>query len=439
MFNNHPDAGYLPITLLISTREFTEVAFVVRSIEGVIMEGNVSSDQSTEVLLPNFYVVSSLNDTIGKGLSVETVNTSSDISVSVSSHYAYSSDSYLALPLIDYVDIDLYTYYAISPDTNATDFNHRVLLVGGYNDTVVTAFMTSNANISTDVVSDGILIEGQLYSFQLNELDTVMIESWYPLTGSKFTTNNPITFISGHQCAVVPETGNSCDFAIEQYPPTITWGKAFVFPMLASRMGGSYVSILSSYGNTVTDIWCYSNSSNVNISDTIYFEYSGDYINVLVAPDDVYCSVVGNNSIMVTLIGATENNDDSSGDPFMMIIPPVEQFYNNVSINPNCDFSKKFINIMSAVNDTIEFNGALLTDFIAINTAENMLLGFATQVEISDDFCTTPIEVSSDDSLSFAANVYGFNFSVGYGQVSGMNFLITKGSTVNKWFKIAQL
>ena len=425
MFSNHPDSGSLPTTLLISTFESTIVEFSIRSFNGVIMTGNVSSDETTKVYIPYSYVVSDLNGT-KLGLVVETVDQTQDISVTVSSHYIYSSDSYLALPQIDYVDIDLYTYYAITPDTNITDLYHRVLLVGGHNSTTITVNMTNDAYISTNVISDGILLEGEEYTFIINELDTIMIESEYALTGSVFTACKPITFISGHQCAVIPDTGTSCDFTIEQYPPTITWGKTFLFPMLSSRTGGSYISIVSSQDYTITDIWCYSNSTEANITDVVYFDYSGEYINILVAPDDVYCSIVSDNSIMVTLVGTSENIDDSSGDPFMMIVPPVEQFYNDVSIIPNSDFEYSFINIMATV-DSVQFDGSIVDDWIPVNTSYSFMLGYAAQIQISNDELDSIIKLSNTKSFSFAANVYGFNFSVGYGQITGMNFLITEG------------
>ncbi len=426
MFSNHPDTDSLPITLSISTLESTIVEFLVSSMDGIILTGNVSKDEITEVYIPDSYVVHNLSDT-NLGLVIETVDQSQIISLAVSSYHMHSSDSYLALPQIDYTDIDLYTYYAITPDTNTTDLNHRILIIGGFDNTTITINITTNAYISTDVVSDGMLIEGELYSFEVHELQTIMIESSeYPLTGSMITADKPITFISGHQCAVVPENGTSCDFSIEQYPPTLNWGKTFIFPMLSSRTGGSYLSIVSSMADTTADIWCYSNETEMNITDVIYFDYGGDYINILVSPDDIYCSIVSNNSIMITLIGTAENSDDSSGDPFMMIVPPIEQFYNNVSLVPNGDFEHSFINIM-ATKDSVQFNGIPIMDWLPVNTYDNTLLGYATQFELSSDQLDYIVELSSTDSFSFAANIYGFNFSVGYGLAAGMHFLITEG------------
>lgn len=422
MFSNHPDAGYIPITLSISTLEVGSVNFTVTSITGVILEGSID-EQATEILLPQTYVVSSTNET-DKGLLVETVNPEHKIALSVSSHDTYSSDSYLAFPLIDYFDVDSYTYYAVTPYTNSSGTYHRVLLVGGYNDTVVTAVMSEDSHVSTDIDNEGLLSASVKYTFKLNEFETILLESEHPLTGSKFVSTKPISFISGHQCAVIPESGNSCDFAIEQYPPTLSWGTEFLFPILASRMGGSYISFVSSVEYTDVNLWCISNTTDVNITDTINFIAEGDYIDIFIAPDDVYCSVVSNNSILVTLIGTSENNDDDDGDPLMMIVPPKEQFYGNVSFIQTSEFNNNFMNILSTTT-LVTYNDIAIDNWVNVATDDSHHLGYAAQIQLPYQSSNEVIEVSSEESHSFSVNVYGFNFSVGYGQVAGMNFLKT--------------
>ena len=426
MFSNHPDAVDLPITLLVTTMETSNVGFSVKSIDGIVMEGTVNKAEGIKVLIPGSYIVSSLTDS-RKGLAVETTNETNQISVSVSSHDIYSSDSYLALPLIDYIDIDLYTYYATTPNSNVSELNHQLLLVGGHNDTTITVCTTTDAKISMELINNGVLIEGETYTFQLNQYDTILIQSEeYSLTGSKITADKPIALLSGHQCAVLPETGNSCDFVIEQYPPTINWGKTFMFPMISSRMSGSYISIVSSSNDTTVDLRCYSNMTNVNITDQVYFDKEGSFINILVAPDDVYCIVVSDQPIMVTLIGASENYDDSYGDPFMMIVPPVEQFYSNVSFIPNTDFGNSFVNIFS-LDASVDIDGKYVNNWVEVLSLDNSLLGYVAQVDVVVADEAMSLQVSSNTALSFVANVYGFNFSTGYGQVAGMNFLLTEG------------
>jgi len=112
-----------------------------------------------------------------KGLAIKTEG-GKRISVSVSSHYDYSSDSYLALPLIEYTDLEEYIYYAVTPDTNITGLMNRVLIVGAYNNTSITVISTQKIYIRNTILEAN--IEHEL---SLDRLETLLLESESPLTG----------------------------------------------------------------------------------------------------------------------------------------------------------------------------------------------------------------------------------------------------------------
>ena len=423
MFSNHPEAGSLPITLLITTTGNESVNFTVESIDGIFYEGIVNPMEGLRVSISDSYVVSNVTE-IDKGIAIK-ADDEKRISVSVSSHYTYSSDSYLALPLIEYINIDEYTYYAVTPDTNITGLMNRVLLVGGYDNTTVTVTPTEDVDVSTVINQDGSLLADQSHTFSINRLETILLESMFPLTGTKVVTNKPITFLSGHQCAVVPESGGSCDFAIEQFPPTINWGKTFIFPLLSTRTGGSYFTLVAAEENTVANLWCYSNSTQNTLTDFIEIGTSGDYINLFISPDDVSCSIVSNGSIIITLIATTEDSDESSGDPLMIMVPPIEQYSGDISfVTPSDDFDVAFINLVST-SILISVNDEPIVDkWTSINSTDEVMLGFGLQFEIIDDVNF----LSTDDDVLFGGMLYGFNFSVGYGHVIGMRLMLTEGN-----------
>ena len=423
MFSNHPDAGSLPITLLITTTGNESVNFTVESIDGIFYERIVNPMEGIRVSISDSFVVSNVTE-IDKGIAIK-ADDEKQISVSVSSHYTYSSDSYLALPLIEYINIDEYTYYAVTPDTNITGLMNRVLLVGGYDNTTVTVTPTEDVDVSTVINEDGFLLADQSYTFSINRLETILLESIFPLTGTKVVTSKPITFLSGHQCAVVPESGSSCDFAIEQFPPTINWGKTFIFPLLSTRTGGSYFTLMAAEENTVANLRCYSNSTQNTLTDFIEIGNSGNYINLFISPDDVSCSVVSNGSIIITLIATTEDSDESSGDPLMIMVPPIEQYSGDISfVTPSDEFDVTFINLVST-SILISVNDEPIVDkWTSINSTDEVMLGFGLQFEIIDDVNF----LSTDDDVLFGGMLYGFNFSVGYGHVIGMRLMLTEGN-----------
>ena len=418
MFSNHPNAGSLPIKLLITTMETEPVEISIESIFGQIVVLTMTSP-STEVIIPSTYVVSSADDT-QKGFFVKT-KAGKKISVSVSSSYEYSTDVYHALPGIDYVGIDEYVYYAITPNTNTTDLKNRLLLIGNYNSTSVDIFPTEDVIIRNQLVA-----AGESTSIKLNLLETLLIESELPLTGTKVVTNKPITFLSGHQCAVVPtESGDSCDFAIEQFPPTITWGKKFMFQMLSSRTGGSHFTVLTSSSNNFVSLWCTLSSTNQTLEHNFTLETAGSYKSLEIAPDDVICSLVTTEPSVLTVLGTSENTDENSGDPLLMMIPPVEQFTTTTAYKNNENTNNTYINlaVMGDYSDLLMDNSPLLLSYewdevYAPGVDSDDAYGFVTQFSVDDSsvhhFTTTGL------NTTFSVVIYGFGFSVGYGQRTGM-------------------
>ena len=422
MFSNHPDAGCLPITLLITTTETEIFNFTIEAMDGLFYEGTVNYTGSTEVFLPPHYVVSNVTKT-NNGLAIKTEG-GKRISVSVSSHYEYSSDSYLALPLIAYTSLEEYIYYAVTPDTNITGLMNRVLLVGGYDNTTVTVIPTEDVDVSTVINGDGFLLADQSYTFSINRLETILLESIFPLTGTKVVTSKPITFLSGHQCAVVPESGGSCDFAIEQFPPTINWGKTFIFPMLSSRTGGSYFTLMAAEKNTVADLWCSLITNNANISHQLILTNAGEYKSLEIAPDDVVCSITADKPVLVSVLGTSENADENNGDPLLFMIPPVEQYSTNISYTIiNEHFNSSFVNLVV----TGDYNDILMDDItlssqwspiLASNLTADNITAYATHLQINDS--ETHNIATKNATTKFSAVIYGFKFSVGYGQRTGM-------------------
>ena len=427
MFSNHPDAGSVPISLLVTTSSSEPVNVIIESIDGELISGQVNSSQTAEFFLPDTFVVSNISDR-HMGLLVKAEN-GKHISVSVSNHHYYSSDSYLALPLIKYSRVDQYTYYALTPEVNSTDLKSRILLVGGYNGTNVTITPTQSIYIPQDLSPIGQLLPSQSLTIQLNMFETLLLESESTLSGTKVVSNKPITFLSGHQCAVIPNTNGSCDFAIEQFPPTINWGKSFMFPVLASRPGGSHLSIMAAKENTAADIICsFANKTGDNISDSFTLTNPGDYTSISVAPDNVICSVVTDKPVQIVLLSTSEGTDDGNGDPLMMLVPPMEQYTTKtISFTAHKrDFENHYVNLVAsgASSHILLDNELISSDWGTVVAKNGTVLGYAIQLNLTDTTHTISV---SNNSTVVAAMMYGFNFSVGYGQIAGTKLFLTDG------------
>lgn len=169
------------------------------------------------------------------------------------------------------------------------------------------------------------------------------------LTGTHLIANKPIAVFSGHQRATIPlelaEPGSnpSRDFICEQLPPLQAWGKnAFIIPFsqpkTITRNGRDIFRVLAGFDSTKVFI------DGVNVVTLQRGEFYQDSIF-----DNQPHSITANKPILVAQFKKTSNTSGASwlGDPFMMIIPPKEQFIDSCLL----------INIQS---DEIQDNGSFI-------------------------------------------------------------------------------
>lgn len=439
MFSNHPAAGNVPLALFITTGESEPVNVTVTSYNEELITGLVNPRETTEILLPDSFMVSNVSDRYN-GLIVQ-ADKEKKVSVTVSNHHYYSSDSYLALPLIEYHNVSEYIYYAVTPHGfNSTSLKNRVLLVGGFNRTNVTITPTQLIHIPPDLSPNGELYElipFERVTLELNQFETLLLESEYALTGTKVVTNRPITFLSGHQCAALPKDSNrSCDFAIEQFPPTLNWGKTFLLPVLSSRPGGSYLSILASEEDTNVTVTCYTFNRTQNLSSDFVISSPGDFSTMLIAPDDVYCSVVSNKPTLLTILSTSENYDTGDGDPLMLMVHPVEQY----SIDEftftadRRDIGQHYLNLMVQGNtsDISLDDEPLSVNWAPIFGVNEEVIGYGAQLGIANT--THTVSVRNNSLTRVGAMVYGFNFSVGYGHLPATKLLLVGKSPFHEYY-----
>lgn len=431
LFSNHPDSDYTPLHLFITTTETDPFLVTVESQSGLLASETINPDDIIDIYIPDTYIVSNYSERYN-GLIVK-AEAGKTISVSVTNNNTYSTDSYLALPLHQYTGVSEYIYYALTPDTNSSDLKNRVLLVGGYNATNITIIPTQTIDIPSDLSPTGELYElssNEALTIQLNRFETLLLESQLSLSGSKFIANKPVTFLSGHQCALIASdaTNRSCDFTIEQFPPTLNWGKSFIFPLLSSQTGGSYLKIIAAENSTVATLHCTCTSigCNENTTEVANINDTGSFMYYLIAPDTLVCSVTSNNPVLLLLEATSDATDDNEGDPFMMMIPPVAQ-YSNVSnyFSPIKDnFTSNYINIAIVGQPSqLLLDDQSVTNVSAVYNHDGSLLGYGLQYSTSADNHTLSV-VSGSDTV-YTAWMYGFDLSVGYGQSLGMNLLLT--------------
>ena len=372
--------------LFITNPESSAVSFIVTPIN---FSGSVSTS-STTVNIPSSFEVVSINER-DKGILVEA---NGNINVYGLSSASGSADAYLALPCT-VMAVDEYEYYGISYDIRGSSFPSVILLVACENETVV------KFNPSTIIT--------------LNSLETYQLESsTQDLTGTRITSSKPLSVFSGSDCANVPQDINYCDHLGEQVPPTVTWGSKFLVASLEGRSSGERIRVLSARAASVA-VNC---NTNVSVSE-FQLQSGGSYreFEILI---NSFCSIESTSPVLVAQY-AYGSTSDGVGDPFMMIIPPIEQFTNNYLVESLTNFISNHVTVYVSSEffqtAQIFLDNSIVTDWRNVVCASGEICGHISRTNVS----TGAHSVSHQNSSAvLGVSVYGFGIDNSYGYPGGM-------------------
>ena len=266
-----------------------------------------------------------------------------------------------------------------------------------------------------------------------------MFSSALDLTGSKVVSNKPIAFFSGHECADVPVGVAYCDHLVEQLPPTITWGRQFYVASSLGKTAGEQYKLITSTANTTVSCYCY-NMTDRTVIETFITTLNGagrsHEFHIL---QNMFCSVQASSPILLVQFAIGRSREPSSyGDPFMMMIPPVEQYRNNYTFVTQSNFE-------NAITITVEteffnpedivLNGSSLSgvNWTEIYCSTQTLCGYATRVSlgVGQNFI-----YHRDPTARLGTFVYGFRKYFSYGYPAGMQLNPTSGTIWHSshWF-----
>lgn len=274
-------------------------------------------------------------------------------------------------------------------------------------------------------------------SVQLNRGDCYLVQSrigkadTFDLTGSSIRSSAPVAVFGGQQRTVLPIENSSDlvsrDCLIEQMPPVQAWGKsAYVVPFVMSsseiRGVNDVYRVLAAYDSTEVFV------NAVSVAKLNKGEFYQGSVN---APIHV-------SSNRPTLVGQYKKTSSPSGpfgvqsrlgDPFLMIIPPAEQFlsfYNFVSVStkgidqqggsvPVEVYMEQYVNV---VIDSVNVH-SLRLDSAPVSVPFNAIPGTS--------YVYAGIRVASGSHLitadsTFGIYVYGYGVANSYGYVGGMAY-----------------
>lgn len=298
---------------------------------------------------------------------------------------AACTDAYLALPVPSLgVDYRVMCYKA--------GLGSGVSVVATQNGTVLTVF--NHQTNSTNTVN---LDQGQTYYVESTAVGQ-------DLTGSRVQSNFPVSVYGSVKSTMIPTGCAAADHLCEQMWPVNTWGKDFITVPLAGR-------------NNSGDIF-----RMLAAEDGTDISVNGILVSSLNAGDFFETNLIGYNSVTSTkaihlaqFAKGITCSGNITGDPFMMLINPREQFLTHYTVGTVSGFAYHWTNLVvpSYALGTVYEDGTLIptSAFTAVGTT-----GFyGAQRSITEGSHTYY------SSHPFGVWVYGWNPADSYGYPGGVS------------------
>ena len=380
-----------------------------------------------------------------RAIQIQSLN-GGQLSVVAYSEEFVSSDSFKVLPCVRLPNVG-YEYYAVSVIQSQIElqlFNFpnivlppegksAIVIVTTEGNTILDITLTQDvfvgeANDLMDQIGGDTIRAGETVTISFPEaMQTLYLASNDDLTGSRVMSNRPISFTSGHECGTLPNTLLYCDQMVDQIPPTSTWGKTFIVASLDSRSSNDSVKIVASRNDTTIRVHCSLSSSpyELNIS-----EAGGSTDTMLISDDSCYFE--SNNPVLLVQFSRSSLLDSNlNSDPFMVVIPPVEQYRSNYIIrtfatsDQNSPAGEHYLNILLPgdynpalvyLNGQPIIEGATIQSIVCDVELET-ICAYTLQLQITE---ATHTLSHADPSARLSAVVYWYSFRVGQGYFAGM-------------------
>ncbi len=223
------------------------------------------------------------------------------------------------------------------------------------------------------------------------------------LTGTVITADKPVAAYGSHLCGFVPDFTGFCDHLVEQLPPTDAWGREFVTVPLATRLNGDTFRFLAQDDDTEVRV----NGALVATLDRGEF-----HERVLTVASEISAT----RPILVAQYSNGSTFDNVTSDPFMVYLPPYEQFLSNYTVTtPATGFPINYVNVVASAADVglIELDGMPIAANLFSAIGASGFFGAKVAVELGSHTLAGP--------SPFGLTVYGYSNFDSYGYVGGQS------------------
>ena len=408
-------------TLYVHTMKTSPVTFNVTSLDdNFTYMGTTSYHNPHKVTIPASYEV--LDHTYSwrrKGLKVYSLKTEPISVIAWSFQSPADFMSYLALPCHKQPTIQ-YTYYVVST-FGYLDETSQFMIIGCLNNSNVTIVPNNDITVPSDPQDSAavniIVSAGHSFNFVLHSLQTFFVfKPYVDLTGTKITSDSPLTIISGHEAAQVPAGTPDYDPIVTQLTPTTMWGKTFLLPPHMGRSKGQSYKVIATNNKTNAVKTCGTNFSSE------YIKFDEFNTNWFYTTNNVYCSVISDQPIYIAQIGVSlAYAGGTFGDPSLNTVPPIEQYEHSIQFSALLSGGTSYYSVV--VPNDAYFNQSLLINSNLINpswfpiySSNGSIYGYGYSTFFND---TNTVSHPNPNGKLFTS-IYGWKTEAGYSYIGGM-------------------
>ncbi len=267
-------------------------------------------------------------------------------------HKQFTADAFIAYPRhtagLEYM---VMSYY----NSGASNYRPSEFCVAAFDDNTtvtITPTVQTRAGTTAGVPFSRVLNANQAMQVQAADING------FDLTGSIVTADKQIVVYGGHVRAEVPVNfkfgggTTNRDHLTEALPPLNTWGKQFILTNFKGGQNtlGDVVRVLASKNNTQVAI-----EGNITTAFTLQ---KGEYHD---EPFNGPITIQSSEPILVGGLAHTININQGIGDPFFVIVPPVDQMYNDFTFFTSLDvnYTQNWLMVLTEAGGTTGGSGGM--------------------------------------------------------------------------------
>ena len=309
------------------------------------------------------------------------VSASNDIRVYLMSDAPATTDGSLVLP----TDVLGTEYHVASWGVSKSWFPGRVrsgFNIGSYFGLVATEDNTTITIEPSEPLNANTFDEQPAniaFNVTLNRGETYqgISDVYSDMTGNLITADKPIATFSGDSCASINAKG-FCDHLVEQLMPSQSLGTEFLSMPLADRTGGDAIRFIGAFDNTY--IW-------INGELTAFLN-KGNFVEIIL---DQPAHIVASRPMTVAQFAQAGALDATKYDPFMVLLPALEQYVaNHVVITVNDRMPVNYLNVIApaSILNSVRVDGVVVNASLWTNTGRTDYKGAQIPVSLGQHSVT---------------------------------------------------